>query len=107
MTENTQETETFHSQNVVLNIALGAKILAWAILVLYIIDLVGTINSIYQQWSTINLPPGIFDQVVVWSGLLDKPFTGLFYFLALQGLAQLLYIGLDAYLAKNEVEEAA
>ena len=106
MTENVQEVETFHSQNVVLNIALGAKILGWAILVLYLIDLAGTINQIVQQWATLSLPPGIFEQVVIWSGLLDKLFTGLLYFLAMQGLAQLLYIGLDIFIGKTDDEAA-
>lgn len=105
MTETTQETSTFHSENMVLQLALWSKIVGWLVLVVHLIDLAGTISSIAQQWATITLPPGIFEQIVIWNGLLDKPLTGLFYFLVLQGVAQVLYLGLDMFFDKADISE--
>ncbi|MDX9990705.1 MAG: hypothetical protein RBS68_01530 [Anaerolineales bacterium] len=95
-----QETQSLHSQNAVFRIALGANILSWLILVFYLLNFAGDIVSISQNWAAFlaQIPADIFQQVLTWASLLSKLLFGAFYFFILQGISQLLYVGLDIYL---------
>lgn len=104
MTEPQQENQTLHSQNAVFRIALGANILSWIVLAFYLLNFTGDIVSLSQNWPP-QLPSDILQQAIAWSSLLSKPIFGAFYFLLLQGLVQLLYVGLDVYLDLTDTGE--
>jgi len=104
MSKSSQEKQTFSSQNALLRIAMGSNIIAWIILTFGLVDLVSNVRQIVQSWP-LNLPPNIFDQVAVWANFLSKYFVDLFYFFALLGIAQLIYLGLDLYYGKAEEAE--
>jgi hypothetical protein len=104
MTETQQENQTLHSQNAIFRIALGANILSWIVLAFYLLNFTGDIVSLAQNWPP-QLPTDILEQAIAWSSLLSKPIFGGFYFLVLQGVAQLLYIGLDVYLDLTDTGE--
>ena len=100
---NKEETLTFHNQDAVLRIALWANVIAWAVLVLYLINFANDIYSIVQNWP-IQMPPGFIKTLMAYAGILSKPVFGLMYFLVLEGVSQLLYLGVDIFFAKEEVE---
>lgn len=99
-----QENQSLHSQNAVFRIALGANILSWLILAFYVLNFTGDIQSVIQNWP-LQMPPDPLQQVIAWSSLLSKPLFGAFYFFILQGIAQLLYVGLDIYLDLTDTGE--
>ncbi len=98
------ETQSLHNQNAVFRIALGANILGWLILAFCLLNFVGDIQSVVQNWP-VQMPPDPLQQVIAWSSLLSKPLFGAFYFLILQGISQLLYVALDIYLELTETGE--
>ena len=99
-----QENQTLHSQNAVFRIAMGANIFSWLILAFYLLNFSGDVVSVYQNWP-LQMPPDLLQQVIAWSSLLSKPLFGAFYFLILQGIAQLLYVGMDIYLDLTDTGE--
>ncbi|PKN94599.1 MAG: hypothetical protein CVU44_05810 [Chloroflexi bacterium HGW-Chloroflexi-6] len=99
-----KENQSLHSQNAVFRIALGANILAWLILAFYVINFMGDLQSVVQNWP-LQMPPDLLQQIVAWSSLLSKPLFGAFYFFILQGISQLLYVGLDIYLDLTDTGE--
>lgn len=99
-----QENQSLHSQNAVFRIALGANILSWLILAFYVLNFTGDIQSVIQNWP-LQMPPDPLQQAIAWSSLLSKPLFGAFYFFILQGIAQLLYVGLDIYLDLTDTGE--
>ena len=98
------ENQTLHSQNAVFRIAMGTNILSWLILAFYVLNFTGDIQSIVQNWP-LQMPPDPLQMVIAWSSLLSKPLFGAFYFLLLQGITQLLYVGLDIYLDLTDTGE--
>jgi hypothetical protein len=104
MSKSTQDSQTFSSQNALLRIAMGANIIAWVILAFSLLDLISNVRQIVQSWP-LNLPPALFDQVAVWANFLSKYFVDLFYVFALLGIAQLIYLGMDIFFAKDEASE--
>jgi hypothetical protein len=100
----TTENQSLHSQNAVFRIALGANILSWLILAFYLINFTGDIVSVVQNWP-LQLPDDLLQQLIAWSSLLSKPLFGAFYFFILQGISQLLYVGLDIYLDLTDTGE--
>jgi len=103
MSEQQNEALTFHNQDAVLRIALWANVIAWAVLVLYLINFANDISSIVQNWP-IQMPPGFVGKLMAYAGILSKPVFGLMYFLALEGVSQLLYLGADIFFGKEEIE---
>ena len=101
MRKTSQDSQTFSSQNALLRVAMGANVIAWAILAFSLLDLISNVRQIAQSWP-LNLPPNILDQAAVWGNFLSKYFVDLFYFFALLGIAQLIYLGLDILFAKEE-----
>jgi len=99
-----QENQSLHTQNAVFRIALGANIISWLILAFYVLNFTGDIQSVIQNWP-LQMPPDPLQQVIAWSSLLSKPLFGAFYFFILQGIAQLLYVGLDIYLDLTDTGE--
>ena len=55
---------------------------------------------------TLSLPPSLFERIAVFAGqVFLEPLKGVFYFLVLRGLSQLLNLGLDLYYADAEETE--
>ncbi len=92
-----QEKTSFHNQDGVLRLAMLANITSWVVLVFYLINFAGDLNTLVSNWP-LQLPPDLFSQLTTWLGFISTPVFGIFYFLLLQGVSQLLYIGLDIYL---------
>ena len=94
----------FANEDAIFRIISIAKILAWVILVFYLISFAGDISNIIQgqmQW-----PTQLSQWPITITNLFFAPAIGLFYFLALQGVAQGLNLGLDIFYELNPEEEA-
>ena len=99
------EKTTFHNEKAVLRIAAWSNAIAWVLLVLYLLNFGDDVRSIIVNWP-LQMPPGIFERIVAYSGLLFKPAIALFYFLLLRSVSELLYLGLDLFYGEvEEVEE--
>ncbi len=106
----TQETEgmTFHNENAISRISLWANIIGVTILVFSLIGFANTAYSIISNWNQVvlSLPSSIFERIAVFAAqVFLEPLKGVFYFLALRGISQLLNLGLDLYYATAEEEE--
>ncbi len=104
MSKASQENQTFSSQNTLLRIAMGANVMAWVILAFSVLDLISNVKQIIQNWP-LSLPANFFDQAAVWGNFLSKYSVDLFYFFALLGIAQLIYLGLDIFFTQTEEPE--
>jgi len=106
MNDKKENSLTFHNQDAALQIALWLNVIAWAILVLYLINFANDIASIAQNWP-IQMPPTATatEKLMMYAGFLSKPMFGAMYFLVLQGISQLLYLGVDIFFTGEEVEE--
>jgi hypothetical protein len=98
MNTDKEDTLLFASENTIFRIVSIAKILSWVILAFYLISFASDISGIIQgqmQWP------------ITIANLFFAPAVGLFYFLALQGVAQGLNLGLDIYyeLQPDEIHE--
>lgn len=97
MTEETfVPVENLHKPNALLRIAAAANIVSWLVLLAYVYFFVSTLVSIFSTPGA--FPAQFSDQVsMVMNILLQLPLMGAFYFLVLQGISHLLYLGLDIY----------
>lgn len=91
------QTATFHSQNIVLRLALLSNIIGWGLMIFYLLSFISDIRQVASQWP-LQMPADILEQLTTWSGLFAKLFLGGFYFAMMHGLSQLLYLGLDIYM---------
>lgn len=107
MFEKSQDTGTFHGEAAVMRLAMAAIVLSWVTLVAYLLGFANDLYQVITQWSQISLslPSDFLGQAAAWSGFLRNPLNGLFYFVVLQGAAQLLYLGLDLFYGQEEVVE--
>jgi len=113
----TKETEviTFHNEGAISRISLWANIIGYTILVFSLIGFSQQAYNIISNWDQVvlSLPPSVFERIAIFaSQVFLEPLKGVFYFLALRGISQLLNLGLDLYYADVEevdmvVEEAA
>jgi len=103
MTDNKNESLTFHDENAILRIAMWANVVAWAILVLYLLNFANDLYSVISNWP-IPMPPEFMDKMMMFAGILSKPAFGFFYFFVLRGLTQGLYLGLDLFINDNDEE---
>lgn len=103
MAQIKEESQPLHSQKALMRIALWANIVSWVVLVIYLLNFAGDLNSIISNWP-ITLPDGLLNQVVAYAGLLSKPIFGGLYFLLLQGVSQGIYLGLELYFKSTEEE---
>jgi len=111
----TQEKEveglTFHNEGAISRISLWANIIGYTILVFSLIAFAYQIYQLASNWAQIaaGLPANLFERIGIFvSNVFLEPLRGVFYFLVLRGISQLLNLGLDLYYAKeegNEVEE--
>lgn len=105
MNTDKEDTLLFASENTIFRIVSIAKILSWVILAFYLISFASDISGIIQgqmQW-----PTQLSQWPITIANLFFAPAVGLFYFLALQGVAQGLNLGLDIYyeLRPEEIDE--
>src|SRR6266545_5159057 len=104
-TMNTKKNESllFANEDAIFRIISISKIVSWIILAIYLIVFVNSISSLFGQQATL---PNQFSQ---WLSLIANLFypvaLGLFYFLALQGIAQGLNLGLDIFYELSPEEE--
>jgi hypothetical protein len=103
---NTDKNESllFANEDAIFRIISIAKILSWVLLVFYLISFAGDVSNIIQgqmQW-----PTQLSQWPITIANLFFAPAIGLFYFLALQAVAQGLNLGLDIFYELNPEEEA-
>ena len=103
-----EEAVTFHNENVVSRISLWSNIIAYTILVFALIAFAYQISQLANNWAQIapSLPTNFFERIAIFvSNVFMEPIRGVFYFLVLRGLSQLLNIGLDLYYANMEDQD--
>jgi amino acid transporter len=98
----------FANENAIFRIASIAKIISWVILAFYLISFVNDVTPLFKGQMNWPTDPAQWPIAIV--SLFFAPVIGLFYFLALQGVAQGLNLGLDIYYdfqpEDGEVDEA-
>jgi hypothetical protein len=103
-----KEALTFHNENAISRISLWANIVAFTILVFALITFAHQVYQLISNWSQIapGLPANFFERIAVFvTNVFMDPMVGVFYFLVLRGISQLLNLGLDLYYANVEEEE--
>ena len=108
MTQEEKEVEvmTFHNESAISRISLWANIIGFTILLFSLIGFANTAYSIIKNWDQVvlSLPATLFERIAVFaSQVFLDPLLGVFYFLVLRGISQLLNLGLDLYYANAEV----
>lgn len=109
--EKEEEGLTFHNENAISRISLWANIIGFTILIFSLIGFANTAYSIISNWDQVvlSLPSSLFERIAVFaSQVFLDPLLGVFYFLVLRGISQLLNLGLDIYYvnaAEEDVEE--
>lgn len=100
MKETESKELNFHNEDAVSRVAMWANILAYTILTFSMISFIYNMYSIIISWSQVmaGLPPSIIERIAIFvSKVFFEPLVGLFYFMVLQGVVQLLNIGRDLY----------
>lgn len=98
---NTEKNESllFANETAIFRIISIAKIVSWILLVVYLISFISNVTEMFQgqmQW-----PTQLAQWLLLIANLFYTPALGLFYFLALQGVAQGLNLGLDIFYELN------
>ena len=103
-----QDGATFHNEDTVFRLAMWSNIVSWVALAFTVLELANVINSLSTQWTQFMAAyPEAFQRISVLGNLLfAQPIKGgVFIFLALQGLSQLLYLAMDFYLDEEDDNE--
>ena len=95
MNTNKDSSFLFANEDNIFRIVSIAKIIAWILLIFYLISFAGDVNNIVQ--GQMNWPTQLSQWPIAIANLFFAPAVGLFYFLVLQGVAQALNLGLDIY----------
>lgn len=106
----TQETEsmTFHNEGAISRISLWANIIGYTILVFTLIGFAQQVYSLVDNWAQISpsLPESFFERIAIFATqIFLEPLKGVFYFLVLRGISQLLNLGLDLYYSDADFVE--
>ena len=105
--EKEDEVMTFHSEGAISRISLWANIIGYTILVFSLIAFAYQVYQLSSNWSQIaaSLPANLLERIAIFvSNVFMEPLRGVFYFLVLRGVSQLLNLGLDIYYANVENE---
>jgi hypothetical protein len=109
MTEEKEDKAlTFHNEGAVSRITLWSNIIAYTILVFSLIAFAYQIYQLASNWEQIvaGLPPSLLERIAIFvSNVFLEPLRGVFYFLVLRGISELLNFGLDLYYANLEDQE--
>jgi hypothetical protein len=106
--EKEDELTTFHSEGAVSRISLWANIIGYTILVFSLIAFAYQAYQLSSNWAQIaaGLPANLFERIAIFvSNVFLEPLRGVFYFLVLRGISQLLNLGLDIYYGNVEEPE--
>ena len=107
MTEE-KDTLTFHNEKAISRISLWANIIGYALLVISLISFFSQAYELSSQWDGVKqaFAQQPFQVIGYFaSQLLKEPLVGVFYFLVLRGVSELLNLGLDLfYGAEEEIE---
>jgi len=95
MNTNKDSSFLFANEDNIFRIVSIAKIIAWILLIFYLISFAGDVNNIIQ--GQMNWPTQLSQWPIAIANLFFAPAVGLFYFLVLQAVAQGLNLGLDIY----------
>ena len=95
MNTNKDSPFLFANEDNIFRIVSIAKIIAWILLIFYLISFAGDVNNIIQ--GQMNWPTQLSQWPIAIANLFFAPAVGLFYFLVLQAVAQGLNLGLDIY----------
>jgi hypothetical protein len=98
----------FHNEDVVSRLTLWGNIVAFIVLTFSMVGFIYNMYSIIINWSQVamSLPPSLIEKIAIFmSKVFYEPVVGVFYFLVLRGMVQLLNIGRDLYYgAAEEIE---
>jgi hypothetical protein len=100
MKNNESKELNFHNEDAVSRVTMAANILSYTILTFSMIGFIYNMYSIIISWSQVmaSLPPNVLEKIAIFvSKVFMDPLIGVFYFLVLQGIVQLLNIGRDLY----------
>ena len=107
MNEHNDNSFLFANENTIFRIVSIAKIVSWVLLVFYLISFASDLSNILK--GQMNWPTQLSQWPIAIANLFFAPVVGLFYFLALQGVAQGLNLALDIYYElqpeEDEVQE--
>lgn len=107
MNEHNDNSLLFANENTIFRIVSIAKIVSWVLLVFYLISFASDLSNILK--GQMNWPTQLSQWPIAIANLFFAPVVGLFYFLALQGVAQGLNLALDIYYElqpeEDEVQE--
>lgn len=101
------ETMTFHNESAISRISLWANIIGFTILIFSLLGFAYDFYNITQNWEQVvaGLPTNLVERIAIFaSKVFLDPFIGVFYFLVLRGISQLLNLGLDLFYGTVEVE---
>lgn len=107
MKEEAKDT-TFHSESAVARLAMWANVVAWIILAFAAISFIYDLYSIISQWAQIvaGLPANPLERFAIFiSKVFMNPAVGVFYFLVLRGISELLNLGRDLFYGGFEETE--
>ena len=106
--DNDDAVMTFHNEGAVSRISLWSNIIAYTILVFSLIAFAYQLYQLISNWAQIapGLPENLFERIAIFvSNVFLEPLRGVFYFLVLRGISQLLNLGLDLFYKGAEEEE--
>jgi hypothetical protein len=108
MNTNKDEALLFASETTIFRIVAIAKIVSWAILIVYLYSFIESarqnVMPMFQQQA---YPTDLAQWLSFIANLIFPIAIGLFYFLVLQGVAQALNLGLDIFYELHPDEEKA
>jgi hypothetical protein len=106
-TNKNESSLLFANEDGIFRIVSIAKIISWIILAIYLIIFIDNLVPLFQRQAP--LPTQASQWLPFLANLLYVPTLGTLYFLAMQGLAQGLNLGLDIFYElhpeEDEVEE--
>ena len=105
--EKQEEVMTFHNENAISRISLWANIIGITILVFSLISFFYQAYGLSTNWSQVvqGFRARPFEVIAAFAGqILLEPLKGVFYFLVLRGISQLLNLGLDLFYKDQEEE---
>ncbi len=102
MAPKESEPMTFHNENVLLNIARWAKIVGWAVAVIYLLSFISGLTQALPNLS--QLPSDFMGKLMAFANLIFPLLMAGFYFLLMHGIAQGLYVALDLFISTEDEE---
>src|SRR5512138_1193816 len=95
MNTNKDSELMFAKEDTIFRIVSIAKVIAWVILVVYLISFADDLSKVFL--GQVTWPKQAWQLLLSIVNLIYAPVIGLFYFLVLQGVAHGLNLGLDIY----------